>query len=40
MLTGANTNFRHTLLLPLTEPPGTVTQPEPSQYCTSNAVMP
>src|SRR6266436_517024 len=33
-------NFRHTLLLPVTLPPSTVTQLEPFQYCTSNAVTP
>src|SRR6266404_1214132 len=36
----AKLNCRHTLLLPLTLPPGTVTQLLPFQYCTSYPVTP
>src|SRR6266536_4916718 len=40
VVTLANENCRHTLLLPVTLPLDTVTHALPSQYCTSNAVMP
>jgi hypothetical protein len=32
--------WTQTLLLPTIDPPGTVTQLAPSQYCTSKAVSP
>src|SRR5438067_1832708 len=37
---GVKVTFRHTLLLPVTLPPGTVTHVLPSQYCTSKPVSP
>ena len=40
VVTVGKLNLRHTRLLPLTAPPGTVTQLEPFQVCTSKAVMP
>src|SRR5688572_5586430 len=40
VLTGWKVSFRHTLPLLVTTPPGTVTQPEPSQRCTSKTVTP
>src|SRR5205085_10846648 len=37
---GAKVSFRSTLLFPVTLPFGIVTQVDPSQYCTSKAVIP
>ena len=38
--TGANVSFVHTLLLFAMPPPGTLTQLDPFQYCTSKLVTP
>src|SRR5262249_19035971 len=37
---GERGNLRHTLLFPVTLPPGTVTHCVPAQYCTSKSTMP
>ena len=37
---GENVTLRHTRVLPLIDPPGTVCHAEPVQYCTSKAVNP
>lgn len=35
VVTEVKLTFRHTLLLPVKLPPGTVVQADPFQYCTS-----
>ncbi len=40
VVTGGKVKVRHTRLLLVTDPPGTVTQADPDQYCTSKLVKP